>query len=107
MNATPTIPVFHRTALWISAGVIVWVLHFTAIYGLSALACARGWSALVAPVIVAATAIASIALVVIIAAGLRRRGEFESWLAATIGALALVAVIYEAVPVLLLVAPCA
>lgn len=92
---------FTLTALRISAGVIVWVLHFAAIYGITALACARGWNALVVPAIAVATGVAVLAALAIIVAGWRRRGEFESWLSATIAGFALIAIVYEAIPVLM------
>lgn len=92
---------FALTALRIGAGVIVWTLHFAAIYGVTGLACARGWTSIVAPSIGAATALAAAACIAIIVAGWRRRAEFESWLSASVGALALVAIAYEAIPVLI------
>jgi hypothetical protein len=93
---------FARQALWMSAGVIVWALHFTAIYGATALACARGVPG-VAPLGVAlATWVAVALLLAIIARGVRRRGEFEGWLSAALGAFALVAVVWEALPALII-----
>ena len=82
--------------LVMSSGVMVWALHFTAIYGITGLACARGWQSLVLPSIMVATAIAAIASVSIIAAGLRRRAEFEYWMSTSIAALGLVAIVWEA-----------
>jgi hypothetical protein len=92
---------FPSTALFISAGVIIWALHFGALYGLTALACARGWEAIVPPFIAAATAVAVIASLVVIAAGWRRREVFEYWLAATVAGFGLLAIVYEAIPVLM------
>ena len=92
---------FPLTALRIGAGVIVWTLHFAAIYGVTGLACARGWSSIVAPSIGAATALASAACIAIMVAGWRRRAEFESWLSATEAAFALIAVVYDAIHVLI------
>ena len=91
---------FPATALTISAGVIIWALHFTAIYGLTALACARGWEALVPPAIAVATAVAVLASAAVIVAGWRRRDVFEHWLSATIAGFGLIAIVYEAIPVL-------
>lgn len=93
-------PGFVRTSLRISAGVLVWALHFAAIYGFTALACARGWSGAVLPLVVLATLAAAAAMLVIVVAGTRRRGEFESWLSASLAGLALVAVLYEGITVL-------
>ena len=92
---------FPATALLISAGVIIWALHFAALYGLTALACARGWNAAVLPALWLATAVAAIAALVVIAAGWRRRDVFEYWLSATIAAFGLVAIVYEAVTILM------
>lgn len=91
--------------LFMSSGVVVWALHFGTLYGLTALACARGWQPLLVPSIAVATAIAALATISIIAAGLRRRAQFESWMGAGIAALALVAIVWDAMPVLV-VPPC-
>ncbi len=88
--------------LFMSSGAMVWALHFTAIYGITGLACARGWHALVMPSIAAATAIAAIASISIIAAGLRRRTQFEHWMSASIAAFGLLAIAWEAIPVFVL-----
>lgn len=91
---------FPATALTISAGVIIWALHFTAIYGVTALACARGWETVVPPAIAVATALAVLASAAVIVAGWRRRDVFEYWLSAAIAGFGLIAIVYEAVPVL-------
>jgi hypothetical protein len=85
-----------------SSGVMVWALHFTAIYGITGLACARGWHSLVMPSVALATAIAALASLAIIAAGLRRRAQFEYWMSASIAALGLVGIAWEAMPAFLL-----
>jgi hypothetical protein len=91
---------FPAAALTLSAGVIIWALHFAAIYGITALACARGWEGLVPPAIAGATAVAVVASIFVIASGWRRRGVFEYWLSATIAGFGLIAIVYEAIPVL-------
>lgn len=96
---------FAASTLWISAGVIVWAAHFAAIYGFTALACARGLPQAVAPVVATATVLALAALVPVLARGIRRRGEFEGWLSAAIAGFALVAIAWEGMTVLF-VAPC-
>ena len=90
-----------RQILFMSSGVTVWALHFAAIYGLSALACARGWRGLVVPSTVVSTVLASIAIGVILAVALPRRAQFEYWMSACLAALALVAIVWEALPVLM------
>jgi hypothetical protein len=92
---------FTRAALWMSSGVMVWALHFTAVYGLTALACARGWNWLVAPSIGVATLVAVIALAPILAVAARRRAQFEYWLTAWIAAFGLVGIVWGALTVLL------
>jgi uncharacterized protein (DUF697 family) len=97
---------FAATALGMSAGIIVWALHFGAIYGATAVACARGLPQFVAPAVGWSTVAASAALAVVIARGWRRRHDFAHWLGAALAALALIAVLWEAVPVLLVRPPC-
>jgi hypothetical protein len=86
--------------LFMSSGVMVWALHFTAIYGITGLACARGWHSLVLPSVGAASAIAAVACVAIIAAGLRRRTQFEYWMSASIAAFGLVGIAWETLTLL-------
>ncbi len=97
---------FLPTALRISAGAIVWAVHFTVLYGFAALACARGFAGAIPWVCGAASVLALAAVLLILALNLPRRGEFESWLAFSIAALALVGIVLETVPVYL-VRPCA
>lgn len=91
---------FVAATLRMSAGVAVWALHFAAIYGFTALACARGWAAEVPGAVALATAIALVALAAVVLAGWHRRGEFESWMSAALGGFAFVAIVYEAISVL-------
>jgi hypothetical protein len=106
MTRTGTDPVFLNAALRLSAGVIIWALHFAAVYGFTALACARGWNGVVLPFIVTAGLVAASAVIGVIVAGVRRHTGFEGWMSAAIGGLALVAIVYETIPVLI-VPPCA
>lgn len=91
---------------WMASGALVWALHFAALYGFTALACARGFAHAVPWVAGAASLIAIAAMLVIIARSLPRRNEFEGWMALSIAALALVGIAYVTVPVYL-VRPCA
>lgn len=88
-------------ALRMSAGVIVWALHFTVLYGFTALACARGFAGAVPWVSGAASVLALVAVLLILARTRPHRDEFESWLAFSIAALALVGIAFETVPVYL------
>ena len=45
--------------------------------------------------------VAAILAVAVVVAGWRRRAQFESWMTAGIAALALVAILWEALPVLI------
>lgn len=90
-----------RQILFMSSGVAIWALHFGAIYGLTGLACARGWQEMVPAGIALATVVAFLLALAVLVVGWRRRAQFESWMAAGIAALALVAIAWEAIPVLM------
>jgi hypothetical protein len=89
-----------RRALWIASGVIVWALHFTALYGFTALACARGFPRALPWVIGAATLAAAALAVAIIALAYSKRRDFVDWIAAGVAAFALLVIAWEALPVL-------
>lgn len=91
---------FVAATLRISAGVIVWILHFAFVYGVTAVACARGLPAVVPWAIGGATAAAATACAVLIVREWRRQG-FEAWLALGLDATALLAILWEALPVFL------
>lgn len=84
--------------LRMSSGAIVWAMHFAAIYGITALACARGLPAVVPWAIGTATVLAFAAAVAITALGARAAG-FTGWMTAAISGLALIAMAWEAIPV--------
>ncbi len=94
-------PPFARQLALMSGGVVVWALHFGALYGGTALACARGMAPVVPVIVGAATLLAVLLLVPMLMLGLRRRHEFEGWLGGVLAAFALVAVLWEALPVLI------
>lgn len=89
---------------WIAAGVLVWALHFTMVYGFTALACARGFGAAAPWVIGVATAAGVVATLLIIF--LRRSADFTGWMTAAIAAFALLAIVWEGTAAML-VKPCA
>jgi hypothetical protein len=89
-------------ALWIAAPVLVWALHFTAIYGFTSLACARAMAHLVPWIVAATTLAAAAAAAALLTNGWRERDDFVHWMTAATAALALVAIVYEAVGVYLL-----
>jgi hypothetical protein len=103
-----------RAALGLAIGPGVWAVHFLGIYGIAALGCARlpgaGAPGPVVPAIAAATLLAGGALVGTIVHALRsaRRGPpsaarapFVHWLTAALAAIALVAVVWQVLPALL------
>jgi hypothetical protein len=103
--AKPLTPV----ALQISAGVIVWAVHFGIVYGYTGLACARRfepsgatWIALVPWVIGVATLLGALLTLALIVPVLRapRRIDFSRWMGACLAALALVAILLEGVAVI-------
>jgi hypothetical protein len=82
--------------LAIGSGAIVWAAHFAVIYGLTALACARGNAGAVPWVITIAT-LAGVAAAAVIALQARRHGgDFVPWLATAVAAIAAIAMIWEA-----------
>jgi hypothetical protein len=83
-------------ALWISSGVVVWALHFTLIYGFTALACARGFGAAAPWVVGAATLVAAALAVALVLTNLDR--EFTRWMTAAVAAAALLAILWEGLP---------
>lgn len=94
-----------RHGLWITAGVIVWALHFTAIYGYAGYACARGMAQSVPWVVALATLAATLALVVVGVRAFLRRAGFVPCITAAVAAIALYAILLEAITALW-VAPC-
>jgi hypothetical protein len=92
------------SALRLSAGPLLWLAHFSALYGFNAIACARGFAGAVPWVVAGAT------LVLALAAGflvLRKpKDEFVDWLTSALAALSLLAILWQALPTLM-VSPCA
>lgn len=94
----PVVP----SMLRIPAGAMVWALHFTVIYGFTALACGRGLPATAVPwVVVIATILAAAVSVRIVLTGLRESARFDCWLSAALAGLALIAIILEAMAALM------
>lgn len=92
-------------APWIAAAIALWALHFTAIYGFAGIACARGLERAVPGFIAVATLLAAGAAVFLIARGVARRESFAGWMTAALAAVALYAIVLEALPALW-IAPC-
>lgn len=96
---------FTLASLRIGSGVILWAAHFAIVYGGTALACARDMPGMVPVTIGVATLVASVLAVAVFLRQWRHRETFEAWLGAWLAALALFAILLEAVPVLI-VPPC-
>jgi hypothetical protein len=99
---------FAATALRLSAGIIVWALHFAIIYGYTGLACARRyagsgetWIALVPWVIGIATAGALAVALIFLLPVVRspREAGFVEWVSGWVAAFAMVAIVLEAAAV--------
>lgn len=83
--------------LWIASAALVWAAHFALLYGFTALACGRGFGGAV-PWVAGGATLAAIGALALIAWRHRRRGEFSAWLTLALAGLALLAVLYETVP---------
>lgn len=82
--------------LRMSAGALVWAVHFAAIYGATAFACARG-DPRVVPWVVALSTLVGIAITAaIVVRSYPQRDDFAHWMAAAVAAIAMVAMLWEA-----------
>ena len=99
---------FVRTAATMSAGALVWAVHFVVIYGYTGLACARRFEsagatlvALVPWVIALGTLLASAAAAILIRPVLKadQPVDFTRWMGAGVAALGLAAMLMEAVSI--------
>ena len=97
---------FASAAFWISAGATVWATHFLAIYGITTLACAQRMPVAVPWIVAGATLLAGSVAVVVLVKCLRVRSDFVRGVGAGHAGLALVAILWEALPALT-VPPCA
>ena len=87
---------------WMAAGALTWAVHFTLIYGITALACARGVPRAVPWAIAIAGALAVAVTFAVLQRSRRERHTFVGWMTAVSAGLALVAVVYESLPVVFL-----
>jgi hypothetical protein len=102
---------FSRTTLRMCSGIIAWALHFAAVYGFTALACAFGLRATfglsVTAVVVVLTAIALAATLAFVAGAMRAGlGAFENAMTAGLGALAALAIVWEGLVPVFMLPPC-
>jgi hypothetical protein len=99
---------FALTSLRLSAGIIIWAVHFAVIYGYTGLACARRfdasgeiWVTLVAWVVGVATAVGVLLAVVFVAPAVRAtRRAFVDWMSGWVAAFAVLAMILEGIAIL-------
>jgi SNF family Na+-dependent transporter len=106
------LPYFTRSLLFMTAGPLIWALHFVFIYVVTALICARPsataqWvsSGLLEWVIGIATAVAIAAILWITLRGIKSNGEkenvrFMQWTAVALGVFSIYAIVLDALPVL-------
>ena len=83
----------------IALPIVVWALHFGAIYGFTGLACARGWESAVPWTVGGATLVAGAAAAALVLKNVST--DFLRWMTATLAALALLAILFEGLPVLM------
>jgi hypothetical protein len=92
------------------SGALIWAVHFIAIYGFTTLACARGFATMqwlgvgiVAWAIGAATMIALVAAVAVAVYATRTVpvNGFTEWITAGVAALAALAIVWEALPAIM------
>jgi hypothetical protein len=92
------------------SGALIWAVHFMAIYGFTTLACARDFATtqwlgigIVAWAIGAATIIALAAAVAVVVSATRTAPVigFTDWITAGVAALAALAIVWEALPVIM------
>jgi hypothetical protein len=91
---------FARATFWISAGPAAWVVHFAALYGIGALACARRFPEAVPWIVVIATVGAAALAASVLVKCLAERADFVRWVGAGNAAIALIAIAWGALPVL-------
>jgi hypothetical protein len=105
---------FVSTTMRMMGGFLTWAAHFAAIYGLTALACARGFAEAawlgvgVVPWGIGIATVVALAAIVLLTAGAARtaaksaRGPgFLTWMTIAAGAAGVVAIIWQAIPVLI------
>jgi hypothetical protein len=93
-----------KTTLRVAYGPLIWLVHFGILYGFNALACARGFPGAVPWVVAAATLILAVPVGLLVLG--KRKGQFVDWLSAALAALSLLAILWQALPALM-VSPCA
>jgi hypothetical protein len=96
---------FARAALRMSSPVIVWALHFTVVYGFTALACARGFGGGTPWAVGVATGVAAVLCLLIIVSNLG--SGFTRWVSACLAGASLVAIAWEGLSAFMVPNPCA
>ena len=96
----PREPNFVTTTVRMFSGVLVWAAHFLLIYGFTALACARDFAAAVPWGIAIATVAALMILLVVMRGAIRTAPEFVEWMTISVGAIAIVAMVFESLPMI-------
>ncbi len=94
---------FALAMLRATGGLLVWGAHFGMLYGATGLACARDFSASVPWTIAGATLAAVVANGALAVSGVRAAasGDILDWLTVSIAAISMLAVVWQALPVLM------
>lgn len=91
---------FARTTLRMFSPVLIWAAHFLAIYSTTGIACARNAHDLVPWGVGAASVLAALALLAVVRSA-RKDEPFRSWITTSLAVLTLIAIAWEALPVLI------
>ena len=113
---------FIPMALFICGSLLIWASDFLAVYVIAALACAKGWAeltvvglpfvAFIGTMLTLAACIGTLAILRFAVKRLQANGQLDPsmrfiyFLAAAIGMLALIAILYNALPAWLLATEC-
>ncbi len=97
--------------LWMAGGAIIWAAHFMAVYGYTAIVCARGLAqslgaGAIAWTITLMTALAAVAAAALLRSAVRQGArDFHHWMRAAVAGLALLAIVLQTLPAWM-VPPC-
>jgi hypothetical protein len=90
-------PHFGWTVLRMFAGVLIWSAHFLLIYAFTALACTRGFESAIPYTVIGATVVGLLVLALIASRAVPAR-TFADWMTIAVAAIAVVAMLWEALP---------
>jgi hypothetical protein len=91
---------FTRAALTMFSPVLIWAAHFLVIYSTTGIACARSATNSI-PWVVGAASVLAVLVLLAVASLARKEEPFTSWMTTSLAVLALIAIVWEALPVLI------